>query len=133
MTSLRERALRKQGIRIDARKVRAGFEALEPRQLFNATIVGSPTVYTTIQAAVNAALAGQTVNVDAGTYPELVTVSKSLNIRGAQAGVDARLNTRQTGVGESVVTGTTTSTGSRTSGFYITADNVTIDGFVVQG
>jgi hypothetical protein len=119
--------------RTHARGFCAWLESLEQRQLFNASIVGSSTVYTTIQAAVNAALAGQTINVDAGTYPELVTVSKTLTIRGAQAGVDARLNTRQTGTGESTVTGTTTSTGSRTSGFYITADNVTIDGFTVQG
>ncbi len=119
--------------RIRARGSRAHLESLEQRQLFNAQIAGSTTVYTTIQAAVDAALAGQTINVDAGTYPELVTVSKSLTIRGAQAGVDARLNTRQTGTGESIVTGTTTSTGTRSSGFYITADNVTIDGFTVQG
>ena len=41
--------------------------------------------------------------VDPGTYSEAVTVNKQLTIKGAQAGVDARSNVRQSGVGESVV------------------------------
>jgi len=101
-------------------------ESLENRQLLAAHIAGNSTVYSTIQAAVDAALAGAVINVDAGTYPELVAVGKSLTIRGAQAGVDARSNAR--GVNESITTGTAGS-----SSFYIVANDVTIDGFTVQG
>ena len=69
---------------------------------------------------------GRVINVDTGTYPELVSVGKTLTIRGAQAGVDARSNTRS--VNESVTTGAAGS-----SSFYIAANDVTIDGFTVQG
>src|SRR5581483_7708522 len=114
-------------------RLRCALESLENRTLFAAHIVGSPTVYPTIQAAVNAATAGAIINVDAGTYPELVTVSKSLTIRGAQAGVDARSTPRLNGVPESIITGAPTTTGTITSAFYITANDVVIDGFTVQG
>jgi hypothetical protein len=108
------------------------FETLEPRVLLAAHIVGSSVVYSTIQAAVSAASTGAVINVDAGTYPELVTVNKTLTIRGAQAGVDARSNARQGGTGESIVTGKSVSDGT-SSGFYIAANDVVIDGFTVQG
>ena len=107
-------------------------EKLEPRLLLAAHIVGSTTSYSTIQAAVNAAAAGAIINVDAGTYGELVTVNKSLTIRGAQAGVDARGSTRQSSSSESVLTGANLG-GSVSSSFYINANDVTIDGFIVQG
>jgi titin len=106
-------------------------ELLEGRSYLAAHIVGDPTSYSTIQAAVSAATSGATINVDAGTYSELVTISKPLTINGAQAGVDARSNLRRSSV-ESIVNGTTTSDG-KTSGFYINASGVTIDGFTVQG
>ncbi len=110
-------------------------ELLEPRQLLAAHIVGSSTVYSTIQAAVNAAAAGATINVDPGTYPELVTITKSLTLRGAQAGVDARLNSRQElpSTAESIITGAATTSGTFTSGIYVNANDVTIDGFLIQG
>ena len=89
---------------------------------FSAHIVGSSTVYSTIQSAVDAAVAGQTINVDAGTYDETVIITKSLNIRGAEAGVDAR-NARGA---ESIVYATQTV-------FDIRANDVTIDGFTIEG
>ena len=101
---------------------RGVFEPLERREMMAAHIVGNSTSYSTIQAAVNAAVAGQTINVDAGTYNETVTINKSLTIRGAQAGVDAR-NTRGT---ESIVYATQTV-------FDVFANDVTIDGFTIQG
>ncbi len=114
------------------------FDRLEDRQLMAAHVGG--TSYATIQAAVNAAPAGGTVTVDAGSYTETVTVNKSLTIQGAQAGVDARSNARTAAASESVVTGgtvTSTSSGSTTTSvgtsFYVTANDVTIDGFTVQG
>jgi hypothetical protein len=110
----------------------APFDRLEDRQLMAAHVAGSATSYATIQAAVNAAPAGGTVTVDAGSYAETVTVNKSLTIEGAEAGVDARGNVRQQTGTESILTGATTSAGVG-AGFYVTANDVTIDGFTVQG
>src|SRR3954469_19180318 len=86
--------------RLSARKARRNhqtFEKLETRQFLAAHIVGNPTSYATIQAAVDAALAGSTINVDAGTYNEFVAINKPLTLRGAQAGIDARSNARVNG------------------------------------
>ena len=108
-------------------------EPLEPRLLLAAHITGSATVYPTIQAAVNAAASHATINVDPGVYPELVTIARPLTIRGAQAGIDARSNTRQTPADESILTGADQGNGVRSASFYINANDVTIDGFTVQG
>src|SRR4051812_29113414 len=98
------------------------FEQLEGRRLMAAHIVGNPTTFATIQAAVDAALAGQTVTVDPGTYAEQVFVDIPLTIKGAQAGVDARSNTRIAGaVAESVMTGASNGSGQQTSSFYVVA------------
>ena len=109
-------------------------ERLEGRLLFAAHVAGSTTPYATIQAAVNAAPVGGVVTVDAGTYAEQVTISKTLTIRGAQAGVDGRLTTRTAGTSstESIVTGGVSGS-TRTSAFHILANDVTIDGFTVAG
>ncbi len=82
--------------------------------------------YCTIQAAVNdpLTLSGHVINVDAGTYPENVTVNKSLTINGANAGI-AGNGARGA---ESIVDG---NNGTR-PGFVITTTDVTIDGFKVQ-
>src|SRR5207253_9759791 len=71
-----------------------------------------------------------TITVDAGTYPELVNVDKTLMILGAQSGIDARSAAR--GAAESIVRGADLGGGKRSSGFRVTANNVTIDGFTVQ-
>ena len=85
---------------------------------------GAANACLTIQAAINLAAGGDTINVAAGTYAELAAgplgVNKTLTILGAQSGVDAR-----TRVGlESIVTDS--------QGTYITASNVVIDGFTFQ-
>jgi hypothetical protein len=110
------------------------FEMLEARQLLAAHIVGNSTVYSSIQAAVDAAAPNSVITVDPGTYTEQVTVYKTLTLRGAQAGVDARSNGRLSdgGAGETIVTGTSGSAGVSNS-FRITANDVTLDGFIVQG
>ncbi|MDZ7304359.1 MAG: right-handed parallel beta-helix repeat-containing protein [candidate division KSB1 bacterium] len=46
------------------------------------------THYQTIMAAVNAANPGDVIQTDAGIYNERVTINKSLDLRGAQYGVD---------------------------------------------
>ena len=108
------------------------FDRLEDRQMMAAHVAGSPASYSTIQAAVNAAPAGGTVTVDGGTYTETVTVNKQLTIDGIEAGVDARGNARQSAGVETIVTGATTSAGVGAS-FYVAANDVTLDGFTVQG
>src|SRR5665213_4555163 len=97
-------------------------ERLEDRRMLAAHIVGSATSYATIQAAVDAAVAGATITVDPGTYNETVSIYKQLTLNGAQAGVDAR-NPRSA---ESIVYATQTV-------FSIFANDVTIDGFTIQG
>ena len=109
------------------------FDRLEDRQMMAAHVAGDPATYATIQAAVDAAKAGGTVTVDAGSYAESVRINKALTVQGAQAGVDARSNVRQSATGvESVVTGATTTAGVGAV-FTVAADGVTIDGFTVQG
>ena len=108
---------------------RAVFECLERRRLLSAHVVGSSAVYDSIQDAVDDAPSGGIVTVDAGTYAQHVYIDKRVTLRGAKAGIDARSGSR--GSGESVLTGVSTG-GGRTWAFYLAADNVTIDGFVVQ-
>jgi parallel beta-helix repeat protein len=50
-------------------------------------VVPQSSVYATIQAAINAAAAGDTINVTAGTYVEDVNVNKAITLVGAGADV----------------------------------------------
>jgi hypothetical protein len=83
---------------------------------------GNSPCYTTIQAAIDAATTGDTIEVSDGFYDESVNINKSLTLNGAQHGVDAR---NRSGA-ESVIN-------HACSPVQITADNVTLDGFTVQG
>ena len=103
-------------------------EALEQRVLFAAHIVGQLCELFDDSGCGECASAGAIVIVDAGTFTETVTVNKSLTIRGAEAGVDARNRSAS----ESIVTGATSGSYKGAS-FYITTNDVTIDGFTVQG
>jgi hypothetical protein len=93
--------------------------------VLDVTAKGSQTTSTgRIQEAVNLVSPGGTVNVNAGTYNELVTIDKTLTLLGAQHGVDARDG--RPGAKESVV--------SNSEGdFQVEADHVTIDGFTLTG
>ena len=55
--------------------------------------------YASIQAAVNAAQAGDTILVAAGTYTETVTVTKGVTIIGAKHGIDGAASGRGVGDG----------------------------------
>ena len=110
----------------------AAFERLELRRFFGAHIVGNPTNFATIQAAVNAASPGATINVDPGTYIEQVTINKQLTLRGTEAGVDARSSQRASNNRETIVTGVN-SGGVISRSFHVGANDVVLDGFTVQG
>jgi hypothetical protein len=84
--------------------------------------IDSGETFATIQAAIDDSdtQTGHTISTEAGAYSEAVNVTKSVTIKGAQSGVDAR--TRATS-DESIING----------GFTITSPNVTIDGFTFNG
>jgi hypothetical protein len=108
------------------RPPRLALEHLEDRLTPAVQDLTTAGTFATLQAAVNAANPGDTLMADAGTYAEQVTINKSITLEGAQHGVDARNRSGP----ESIVTGT--GNGGLTP-FNITASDVTIDGFTVQG
>jgi hypothetical protein len=98
-------------------------EHLEDRLVPSVTDLTAGLSYATIQAAVDAANAHDVIRADSGTYNEHVTINKALTLEGAQSGVDARTRSGP----ESIVDG------GGYAPFYVTASDVTIDGFTVQG
>ncbi|HUQ33305.1 MAG TPA: thrombospondin type 3 repeat-containing protein [Pyrinomonadaceae bacterium] len=80
------------------------------------------TACLTLQAAIDKASNGDTVNVEAGIYPYagVVNVNKTLTLNGAQSGVNARERFEA----ESIL--------ENSGGLYVTANDVIIDGFTVQ-
>src|SRR5260221_1813652 len=86
------------------------------------TAPGSASACMTIGAAMAKASAGDTINVAIGNYNEQVQINKTLTLLGAQHGVDARTRSGA----ESTIT-------NSCGPVQIMADNVTLDGFTVQG
>lgn len=84
------------------------------------SVIGSPCL--TLQHTVNQSIAGDIVIMAAGTYAVsgLVNVNKTLTIRGAQTGIDAR-----TRVGAETIL-------SNTQGISVSAHNVVFDGLTIQ-
>jgi Right handed beta helix region len=97
-----------------------------------ATVVGTASAscrnptFAAIQPAVDAAAAGATIYVCAGTYTGPVNITKKLRLLGAQYGRDARTG-RTAMAQESVVT-------SPSAGFVVgKVDGLTVDGFTFSG
>jgi parallel beta-helix repeat protein len=89
----------------------------------NAPAASTPNcAFATVLKGVSTVNVGGTVNVGAGTFPQNLTINQTVTLRGAQAGIDAR--TRP---------GTPASESILTNGVYVSASNVVIDGFTVQG
>jgi hypothetical protein len=108
-------------------RFRPSLEHLEERVVPAVHDLTTHLNYATIQAAVTAANPGDTILADAGIYAEKVTIGKSLILEGANHGVNGNSSARSA---ESIATGV--GNGGDTP-FYITANDVTIDGFTVQG
>jgi len=99
--------------------------------LAQVTNVDTGETFATIQAAIDDSNTknGNTITVDAGTYNEHVRITKSITLKGAQAGVDPRPS-----VGGR--TGAETVLDAQEASAYviqIAAANVTINGFTITG
>ncbi len=83
--------------------------------------------FLTITKAVNTAIAGDTINVAAGTYTETVTINQSVTLNGNQAGVspnDAMWNdTRTNPANESIIHGAVN---------LSLRNNIVMDGFTLE-
>jgi len=93
----------------------------------NTCSMGNPSC-DTIQEAIDAAIAGDTVNVAAGNYPENINLNISLALRGAQAGVDACGRV----AGESTITGAGTLLNLATGSAGSIINGFTFSGGVTQ-
>lgn len=106
----------------------SGLVSIKPGHLF-VTTPGTGASDETIQRAINAASSGHTINVQAGTFAEALTVNKTLTFRGANAGVDP------TGrmAGSSAETVVVAPAGQNAFNLLLGANNVLIDGFDITG
>ncbi len=125
---------RKIGLTVLAVVLFMGLIALMPHsaQAANVWTVGPGGTYdfATISAAVGntSVVSGDTLQVAAGTYTEgNITISKSLTIRGAKAGVAGKDPSRTNAAEESVWVSSASNTGPT-----INAQGVTIDGFTLK-
>jgi hypothetical protein len=118
--SRRQRAARK----ARHRACRPSLETLECRTVPTVTNLRTSTNFSTIQAAISdpGTINGDTLLASTGTFNESVNINKSVILEGVQHGVDARTRSGS----ESIVSNTSTP-------FVVNANNVTIDGFTVEG
>ncbi|MBX3000920.1 MAG: right-handed parallel beta-helix repeat-containing protein [Caldilineaceae bacterium] len=83
--------------------------------------VTADTYHPTLQAAINAATAGDTIEVAAGTYTEEINLNKAVTIEGANAGIAAGAYPATRGA-ETIING----------GFIVSASGAKIDGLTIQ-
>jgi Protein of unknown function (DUF1565) len=100
----------------------AAAEVLESRLLLTATLIvdpasSNPAVFHTIQGAVNAASAGDTIQVAPGLYNEDVTVSTPVTILGGQPQLPGEKGPSKLQF--------------ESTGFTVSASSVTIEGFQI--
>ena len=100
-----------------------------PQATMAATILVGPTrAITTIQGGVNAASAGDTIQADAGTYCEQVTINKSLTIIGAGSGAGGTIVDGNGGI----IGAKCNPSGSAGTVFTITSATVTLENLTVE-
>ncbi|HEY2413809.1 MAG TPA: right-handed parallel beta-helix repeat-containing protein [Pirellulaceae bacterium] len=90
-------------------------------------LVFGTTAFGTIQSAVDAATAGDTIRVGPGTFAEGVNINKQLFVYGNQVGADAQSG--RSGAPETIVTG---AGNNGVSPFQITASDVELNGFTIE-
>ncbi|HEY2760091.1 MAG TPA: hypothetical protein VGI75_05090, partial [Pirellulales bacterium] len=113
-------------------------DGLDPSQSGGLVRLRAGNVYVTqssdsIQRGVNLALAGNSLYVQAGLYQENVSINKALSLHGANAGTagaaaSGAMPTRSVASETEVLTN-----GNQNAVFTVTAGNVTIDGFYLEG
>ena len=104
------------------------FAVAPTKQAQAGTLDVCPTcTYTTINDAITAANPGDIINVGSGTYNENLYITKALTLRGPNAGVSAGVTPGTRGP-EAVIRSL-----SNFYSIYIPSDNVTIDGFTIDG
>lgn len=84
-----------------------------------AATINVPADHATIQGAINASSNGDTINIAAGTYNEFLSVNKEISIVGAGVS-DVTINAAGL-------------PGSNGSGIYVSANNVSLQGFTLVG
>ena len=96
------------------------------------SVCASGCNFATIQAAIDSADAGDTINVSAGTYEELVTINKALTLRGATYNVNKNGYTVPTDYAWDDSVESIIQTSDDNTIVKISADDVTLEGFVIQ-
>jgi parallel beta-helix repeat protein len=120
--------------RSTGRKLR--LEALENRRLLAVFTVDDDFAqddaaarrFNTIQEAVNAAAAGDTIKVRAGTYEESVVVNKQLTIKGADPKLSRYVNPSKASIVDPPADNTDN---DHAIGFELLADGIVIKGFTI--